>query len=127
MAGTLSIGTLVLLAVGLTGMGAHAIEWKPNGVELRVTYVEPSARADGTPLTNLAKTTVYYQVPGKGVGKSPDIAATKPTGGGRIETTILVPIVKGEGGYVSFWVTATDESGRESSPSERIERLIDRR
>ncbi len=121
------IAILTLVSVCLTGCVALAIEWKPNGVELRATYMEPTTRADGTPLTDLAKTNVYYQIEGTRGGKSPDIPATKPAGGGIVETTVFLPIVSGQGGYVIFWVTAADESGNESRASRKVMRLIDRR
>ncbi len=121
------IAALTLLSVCLWVGQARAIQWKADGVVLRATYTEPSTRTDGTPLTDLVKTNLHYSLPGVVVGKSPDIPATKAAGGGIVETTVFVPIVKGQGGNVIFWVTATDESGNESSPSRRVIRLIDRR
>lgn len=121
------IAALTLLSVWLWVGQARAIQWKADGVVLRATYTEPSTRTDGTPLTDLAKTNLHYWLPGVVEGKSPDIPATKAGGGGIVATTVFVPIVKGQGGNVIFWVTATDESGNKSRPSRKVMRLIDRR
>ena len=121
------IAALTLLSVCLCVGQARAIRWKADGVVLRATYTEPSTRTDGTPLTDLAKTNLHYRLPGVVEGKSPDIPATQAGGGGTVETTVFVPIVKGQGGNVIFWVTATDESGNKSRPSRKVMRLIDRR
>ncbi len=121
------IAALTLLSVCVWVGQARAIQWKADGVVLRATYTEPSTRTDGTPLTDLAKTNLHYWLPGVVEGKSPDSPATKAGVGGTVETTVFVPIVKGQGGNVTFWVTATDEAEGKSSPSRKMIRLIDRR
>jgi hypothetical protein len=45
-----------------------------------LSYVEPINRANGQDLTNLAKTTIYYNL-GKGLVKYKDIPETNPSGG----------------------------------------------
>ena len=79
-----------------------------------VSYTEPSVSIEGSPLTDLAKTTIYYDL-GSGRVPAKDIPATKPTGGGQISQTITVPVqVKGEQ-PVRICVTATDRHGNESA------------
>ena len=79
-----------------------------------VSYTEPSVSIEGKPLTDLAKTTIYYDL-GSGRVTAKDIPATKPTGGGQISQTITVPVrVNGEQ-PVRICVTATDRHGNESA------------
>lgn len=80
---------------------------------VRVSYTEPSTTVEGTPLTDLSKTTIYYDL-GEGRILAKDILATKPTGGGAISETILIPIGKKEQS-VKICVTATDQLGNEST------------
>jgi hypothetical protein len=47
-----------------------------------VSYLEPTTKANGEALTNLAKTTIYHDL-GKGLVKYKDIPATNPEGGRR--------------------------------------------
>ena len=79
-----------------------------------VSYTEPSVSIEGKPLTDLAKTTIYYDL-GSGRVLAKEIPATKPTGGGQISQTITVPVrVNGEQ-PVRICVTATDRHGNESA------------
>ena len=79
---------------------------------ITVSYVEPKTRADGSPLTNLAKTTIYYDI-GEGLLKAKDIPAANPRGGGKINETIKIPVKTGKTVTATFCVTATDVEGRE--------------
>ena len=79
---------------------------------ISVSYSEPTTRADGSPLTNLAKTTIYYDL-GNGLVKAKDILATNPTGGGKVSETLQVPLKPGERITATICVTATDVEGRE--------------
>ncbi len=45
-----------------------------------ISYIEPTTKANGQPLTNLAKTTIYQDI-GKGLLKYKEIRATNPGGG----------------------------------------------
>lgn len=55
-----------------------------------VTYVEPSTYADGSPMTTLTETTVYYGAGAAVLSKK--VPASKPQGGGTITTTVVVTI-----------------------------------
>lgn len=81
---------------------------------VKVSYTEPSVSIEGSPLTDLAKTTIYYDL-GSGRVLAKDIPATKPTGGGPISQTITVPVQVKEEQSVRICVTATDRHGNESA------------
>lgn len=77
-----------------------------------VSYMEPTTKANGQQLTNLAKTTIYHDL-GKGLVKYKDIPATNPQGGGSIQEKMSFPVSKGARIQVTICVTATDTNGRE--------------
>ena len=81
---------------------------------VKVSYTEPSVSIEGSPLTDLAKTTIYYDL-GSGRVPAKDIPATKPTGGGQITQTISVPVQEKGEQPVRICVTATDRHGNESA------------
>ena len=116
---------LVLVLI-LLATPAAAIDFTVTGASVTATYMEPTANADATPLTDLAKTNVYYQVPASTPVKGPDVAATRPQGGGVITTQVTVPVVAGQDMTVTFWATATDTAGNESARSTEVQRRIDR-
>lgn len=124
---------LLLLAVAVV-LGlvlprpAGAITFTVTGSVVEASYTEPTTNADAalSPLTDLAHTNVYHQVPGQSPVKAPNVPATALTGGGAIVTTVTVPIVAGQQADVTFWATATDTSGNESARSTEFIRRIDR-
>jgi len=77
-----------------------------------VSYVEPTTKANGEALTNLAKTTIYHDL-GKGLVKYKDIPATNPEGGGEIQEKISFTVKTGTSIQATICVTATDTNGRE--------------
>ena len=77
-----------------------------------VSYKEPTTKANGQPLTNLAKTTIYHDL-GKGLVKYKDIPASKLTGGGTIKEKIILSVKEGESLKATICVTATDSQGLE--------------
>jgi len=68
--------------------------------------------ANGQPLTNLSKTTIYHDV-GKGLIKHKDIPASSPNGGGTVQETMSLSVKEGETIKITICVTATDSHGRE--------------
>ena len=96
-----------------------------TGNEFEVTYKEPILKSDGTPLTDLAKTTIYYDS-GLGPIKVSDILASGPNGGGQVVEKILVPIGEDTEQAVSIWCTATDLSDNESIKSPLVVKRLDR-
>lgn len=81
---------------------------------VRVSYTEPSTTVEGTPLTDLSKTSIYYDL-GKGRVLAKNVPATQATGGGSVSETIVIPIHKKEEQSVKICVTATDQLGNEST------------
>ena len=118
------------LGVLLLTTPAWAIDFTVSGAVLTVTYTEPSTNMDGSPLVDLARTNVYTEIllPGQAPVKGPDVAATAPSGGGAISTTITVPIgvtLPIKEATVKVWATATDTSGNESTPSAMVTKRVD--
>ena len=85
----------------------------PAKPTVNVFYTEPTVTALGKKVTNLAKTTIYYDL-GEGRRPAKEVPATKPAGGGQISETISVPIGTQGEQVVRICVTATDRHGNES-------------
>ncbi len=91
-----------------------------SGSIKRVSYTEPSTQADGKTLTDLKKTSIYFQ-PGNNPAKRTlirECAATKDQGGGMIPKgggTIQVNIREKIGPDAKICVSATDTAGNEGS------------
>jgi hypothetical protein len=81
---------------------------------IKVSYTEPSVTVAGSPLNDLAKTTIYYDL-GNGRRPALEVPATKPTGGGQISKTIIVPIQTQNEQIVKICTSATDGHGNESA------------
>ena len=81
---------------------------------VKVSYTEPTVTAGGNKLSELTKTTIYYDL-GDGRRQAKAVPATKPTGGGQISETISVPIDTPGEQVVRICVTATDRHGNESA------------
>ena len=62
----------------------------PGGVEIDVSYQEPTTNANGGPISDLAGTRIYYDV-GAGSVKAYDVEATALTGGGTVARAVKVP------------------------------------
>ena len=97
-----------------------------NTISEVASYNEPSTQADGSPLTDLAFTSVFYQIDTAPSVKVADVPASSPSGG-RAQTVVMrVPIPVGNSVVVSFHVTATDISGLESLSSPVLTLHVDR-
>jgi tetratricopeptide (TPR) repeat protein len=94
-----------------------AIPLAKKTIEIRLSYDEPTTNKDGSPLTDLVKTTIYYDV-GNGPVKAVDVPATSPNGGGAVVRSVMIPVSEDQKSQVTFWITATDRRGNESSRSE---------
>lgn len=97
-------------------------------VSVDVNWDESIKNADvsGSPLTDLAYSSVYYKVNTGMVIIGAKITATKPTGGGHITTTIVIPAIVGNLTTVDFWATETDLTGNEGPSTSHILFPIDR-
>lgn len=79
---------------------------------ITVSYKEPTTRVDGTPLTNLAKTTIY-QNQGSGFIRTKEVPATNSKGGGQISETLLIQLGPDKSIDTTICVTATNSHGQE--------------
>jgi hypothetical protein len=89
----------------------------PEGI--KVEYTEPTTNKNDSPLTDLAKTTIYYDI-GAGLVKAMDVPATSPSGGGAISQVITVPILPESETDVKVCISATDLSNQESDKSANL-------
>ena len=88
-----------------------------TGLNLHVTYDEPTITENGTPLDDLASTlTVVTDDAGVELGRH-DEPASALTGGGAIEFDVLVDVPKGAKRELTVSVTALDTVGNESQPA----------
>ena len=79
---------------------------------ITIAYTEPTTQADGSPLTNLAKTSIYRNH-GNGFIRTKEIPATNPKGGGQISETVFIAVGPGETIETTICVTATNSLGQE--------------
>lgn len=88
-----------------------------------VAYQEPIDNVDGTVLTDLAYTTIYYSLDGnkKIEAMEENIPASSVFGGGNIQQTFVIDNL-GTQVNVLISYTATDQSGNESD--EFVESII---
>jgi hypothetical protein len=77
-----------------------------------ISYIEPTTKANGQALTNLAKTTIYQDI-GKGLLKYKEIRATNPRGGGTIREKVPFSLKPEETLQATICITATDTNGQE--------------
>lgn len=86
----------------------------------KVSYTEPTTNTDGTTLTDLAKCSIYYQIPLGIATKAWDKTATAATGGGIItDQDVVVTVPAGQEEQVDFWGTCSDIVGNESLASSK--------
>lgn len=116
----------VMLVALLAATLAHAIDFTASGTILTVTYTEPTQNVDGSPLTDLAKTTVYYSLNGGADVKGVEMPASNPKGGAGVTTPLTVPIAQNQSATVTVRATATDTSGNESAKSASVTKTVDR-
>ena len=118
------IGLLILGLVPITN--AAPIDATISGIDLTITYTEPTLNVGGSPLLDLDKTTIYIN-PSNAPIFTREVAASSPTGGGNIIQVITVIVNEGEEIDVEVWATASDRSSNESASSpikfKRIDRL----
>ena len=120
--GLIFVATLASLF--MTGT-APALDFTITGVSVTALYQEPATNTDGSALTDLDHTSIYYDL-GAGPVKAKDVPATALTGNGNITTPVDVPVTEGQEKNVIFWVTASDQSGNESAKSATVTKRIDR-
>jgi len=97
-----------------------------NSVSLQATYDEPTVSQDGSALTDLAYTLVEYTIGGAPAVLGPHIPASKPSGGGHITTTVIVPAPAGSKTTFLFDVFAVDLTGNKGKVSSSVSSVVDR-
>lgn len=95
-----------------------------TGSEVTLTYQEPSTNEDGSPLSDLAHTSIYFSLDGV-ISKVMDVPATSPNGGGNVEKKFVVPIGEKKEATVILWATASDLTGNEGPKSTEVTVRID--
>lgn len=117
--------SLICLMCLMSPFSAEAIVFTQTGAVLTADYNEPTKNTDGTALTDLHHTTLYYEIDGV-VSKAKDVPATSVSGGGNINTTFEVPVTAGNDKIVKCWATAFDDNDNESAKSNVVSVTIDR-
>jgi hypothetical protein len=98
-----------------------------NTVQVDASYDEPTENSDGTPLEDLAYTQVFYQPEGAAAPiMGAKTAATKPTGGGHIDVSLIVPAPAGKKTSLDFWTSEVDLAGNPSVGSTHVTFVVDR-
>jgi hypothetical protein len=116
------LGVAILTLFLLASACRPAFDVRSWDVELTVTYEEPRVNTDGSPLTDLKRTTVYGYWKGhpKGAARL-DIPASKPTGGGTVSVKLIIPVQpRMQGLEMIIYTTASDERGNESRHSNEV-------
>ena len=104
----LSVMTALLLS-GLP-LVSQALEATQVSKTLRITYVEPTTNADGSPLDDLQGTVIRWSIDGVA---QPEIGipATALTGGGAIQHEVTVPFTPNTLAHVALDVVGVDTHG----------------
>lgn len=95
-------------------------------VSLDVQWTEPTLNSDGSALVDLAYSSVYYSTLNGPLVVGAKLPATVVTGGGTIQTTLIVPAPAGAVTPFKFQVSATDLSGNESVKTDAVFFTIER-
>ena len=111
-------GTIApLYSSAWTQCGASSkVRIRPPHSTVTISYTEPTTGTDGKPLTNLAFTTIYYNV-GEGPVIAKVVPASQKTGGGSVSQSIIIPLHNQSEQDVPVCVTATDADDREGPAS----------
>lgn len=94
--------------------------------EVEVLFKEPELNGDNSPLLDLAYSSVYYKVGSAPLVSGARLPATRPTGGGAINTLLIVPAPSGARTTIAFQVSSTDLSGNESLKTPAVNFEIER-
>lgn len=86
-----------------------------SGIRYHFFWTEPKLNADGSLITDLKETKLYYSLNG-GAIKSKIYTASKPTGGGAKSSYITIIMnCETKVNSMSAWATATNAGGVESA------------
>jgi len=114
---------LTLTAVLFLTGTAQAITATLSGVDITMSYDEPTTNEDGTPLTDLNECRITNSFDAQVI----KVPATDPTGGGTgVQQVISIPVSDGQEADIIVDVVACDTSDNCSVPATttvRIDRL----
>lgn len=119
------MASIVAVVMFMT-VNVFAIDAIVVGAQITLTYKEPSTNSDGSAISDLKLTTVYYTVNDGATVKGPETPATSLTGGILRTVTLNIPIIDSKETVLKFWATATDESLNESLQSTVVIKRIDK-
>jgi len=98
---------VALLCSLMLSTSAFALEVTQSGVNLQVRYTEPVVTSNGTPLDDLAYTTITV-LDGTAILEEVTVPATALTGGGAIVRDVLFQPIAGQKKTYTIEVTASD-------------------
>lgn len=95
-----------------------------TGTNIKVNYTEPTTSADGSPLTDLSKTTVEADS-GAGFSEVGSVPASNPNGGGAQSVDFTVPAAPGAVQTIKVVAFAYDLVGNKSISSIEVVLTVD--
>ena len=106
---------IIVLLVSLLLPLSPTLSGACSGVKFDFKWKEPKTNIDGTALTDLQKTTLYY-ISGNATVVKKDYAATKAAGGGSKTAAVTIPAKCGTAvSVIKVWTTATNTVGESAS------------
>lgn len=114
----------VLVIVGLLSVSANAYTVVTGGVSVDVAVTEPSSNSNGSALSDLFKTSVYYDA-GSGPVHALDIESASVSGGGVSTGSVVVPWPAQKEGEVKFFATAMDDDSNKSESTPLFALAVD--
>jgi len=121
------VKVLLALLLVLWSTSAWALTLTQTGVNVKVTYTEPTTMESSSgpiPLTDLGSTEIAVSEDGQ-VSQIVSVPATALTGGGAIVKDVVVSVAVGEEKTLTFSVVAIDINGNVSEEVDEVI-LIDR-
>lgn len=95
-----------------------------SGIRYHFLWKEPRLNTDGTVITDLARTTLYYSLNG-GTAKSKVYKASKSTGGGSKSAYITIIMnCETKANNVEAWAIATNTGGVDSAKGNVVVRSV---
>ena len=107
---------ITLIFLLLCASVVWAFEITQTGVNLHVTYTEPSTTVNGTPLDDLATTDTVVKDSSGAILLTHQEPATALTGGGVIAFDLVIDVPLGQKQILTAEVTASDLVGNMSLP-----------
>lgn len=100
-------------------MCSTALAWEAavTGVNVGITYTEPTTNMNGTPLLDLYCTKPFYDM-GQGWVGAGEIPASNPMGGQEVTSIIAIPVVGEVEVDVRIKLNSQDDAGNLSDDSE---------